>query len=340
MVCMRNFYKNIYFNKFLTVLVVALCLCSSFSVAAEGKFNTQKRYLYVQPGQNIFSIVQVLYSGQQKHWPAIIRKIVKTNPHAFIGADSTKIQPGERIQLPAYSSTIKPVASTTKAIVYKGPQSVGQVIKSRGKTFAISKNKKRRTLDLGNEVFVGDRIYTGVKGFVRLSMIDDAKIDLRCNSEMLIEDYRLMRGGNRSVLHLIKGSVRKITGSIGKVADDIYEMHTPLATVGVRGTEYAIRVLQSHGCDGSLDVNSQGLFVKVNKGAIDVQSNKQKVSLNKGNAAHLSNKDSKLKAIDAGAGLFDSAEENKKHNLFGSISWFLILPPLILVLRLKRLYAN
>ena len=333
---MHKFLNSFSFRNLLTALLVALCLCSGVVVAADSKFNTQKRYLYVQPGQNIFNIVQVLYSGQQKHWPAIIRKIVKTNPHAFIGADSTKIQTGERLQLPAYSSTIKPVATTTKAVVYKGPQSVGQVIKNRGKTFSISKNKKRRNLDIGNEVFVGDRIFTGVKGFVRLSMIDDAKIDLRCNSEMVIEDYQLLRGDNRSVLHLIKGSVRKITGSIGKVADDIYEMRTPLATVGVRGTEYAIRVLQSHGCDGSLDVNSQGLFVKVNKGAIDLKSNQQKVSLNKGNAAHLSNKDSKLKAIDAGAGLFDAVKENKKHYLFGSIYWLLLLSPIVFLLRLKR----
>ena len=333
---MYNSLNGFSFRILITALIVSLYLCSNAAVAADGKFNTQNRYLYVQPGQNIFNIVQVLYPGQQKHWPAIIRKIVKKNPHAFIGADSTKIQTGERILLPAYSSTIKPVATTTKAVVYKGPQSVGQVIKSRGKTFAISKNKKRRNLDVSNEVFVGDRIFTGVKGFVRLSMIDDAKIDLRCNSEMVIEDYRLLRGGNRSVLHLIKGSVRKITGSIGKVADDIYEMHTPLATVGVRGTEYAIRVLQSHGCDGSLDVNSQGLFVKVNKGAIDVKSNKQKVSMNKGEAAHLSNKDSKLKAIDANSGVFDSAVENKKHNLFGSIYWLLLLAPIMLLLRAKR----
>ena len=320
----------------ITALLVILCLCSGVAMAADSKFNTQKRYLYVQPGQNIFNIVQVLYPGQQKHWPAIIRKIVKTNPHAFIGADSTKIQSGERIQLPAYSSTIKPVVSTTKAVVYKGPQSVGQVVKIQGKTFAISKNYKRRKLDIGNEVFVGDRIFTGVKGFIRLSMIDNAKIDLRCNSEMVIEDYQLLRGSNRSVLHLIKGSVRKITGSIGKVADDIYEMRTPLATVGVRGTEYAIRVLQSHGCDGSLDVNSQGLFVKVNKGAIDIKSNKQKVSLSKGDAAHLSNKDSNLKAIEAGDGVFDRVKENKKHNLFGSIYWLLLFTPIVLLLRLKR----
>ena len=295
-------------------MLLTVSMVISAATMAETKFNTSKRYLYIQPGQSIFNIVQVLYPDQQKYWPEIIRKIVRKNPHAFVGADATRILSGERIEIPAFSSTIKPVA-TTKAVVYKGPKSVGQVIKSKGKTFAISSQHKRRLLEVGSEVFVGDRIFTGVKGFIRLSMIDDAKIDLRCNSEMQIEDYQLLRGANKSVLKLIKGSVKKITGSIGKVAEDIYEMRTPLATVGVRGTEYAIRVLQSHGCDGSLDVNSQGLFVRVNKGAIDIKSKKQTVALNTGNTAYLADEESKLKGIEAREGVFDKAEEKKANTL-------------------------
>jgi len=318
--------------KLLPMLMIA-CLVLSFAAQAS-KFNTEKRYLYVQPGQSIFSIVQVLYSDQQKYWPEIIRKIVRTNPHAFVGADATKILPGERIELPAYTGSIKPTQTTSKAVVYKGPSAVGQVIKSRGRAFVLSEDHKRRDLALGSEVFVGDRIFTGVEGFIRLSMIDDAKIDLRCNSEMRIEDYQLLRGANRSVLRLIKGSVKKITGSIGKVAEDIYEMHTPIATVGVRGTEYAIRVLQSHGCDGSLDVNSDGLFVKVNKGAIDIKSDQQRVAMNSGQAAHLADEASQIKAIDARDGVFEEAPEEKK-TFLGSISWLLLMPVLLLFRRVK-----
>lgn len=329
--------KSSLFNLSFIGLVI-FCLLITFNSVASGKFNAQKRYLYVQPGQSIFSIVKVLYPDQQKQWPAIIKKVVRINPHAFIGADATKIQVGERLELPAISSTIKPVSST-KTVVYKGPSSVGQVIQKRGKTFAISKKYKRRDIDVGSEIFVGDRIYTGVKGFIRLNMIDEAKIDLRCNSEMLIEDYQLLRGGNRSVIYLIKGSVNKITGSIGKMAEDIYEMHTPLATVGVRGTEYAIRVLQTHGCDGSLDVNNKGMFVKVKRGAIDIQSKKEKQVLNKGEIALLADENSKLKNIEARDGVFDAAsEEDKKSYFFGSMLWLILLSPAILGLR--KLFKN
>jgi len=322
--------------------IFILCLLLSFDAVA-AKFNAQKRYLYIQPGQSVFSIVKVLYPNQQEQWPQIIKKVVKVNPHAFVDGNPIKIKAGQRIELPAFKSKSTPVAQQKPAI--KKVRSVGQVIKSRGKTFTIStknKGKKiKKDLDVGSEIFVGDRIFTGVSGFIRLNMIDDAKIDLRCNSEMLIEDYQLLRGGNRSVIHLIKGSVKKITGSIGKMAEDIYEMHTPLATVGVRGTEYAIRVLQQHGCDGSLDVNSKGLFVKVNRGAIGVKSQKEKREVKQGEAAHLANAKSEIKSIKIQNGVFDAVQaEEKQTGLFGSVLWLLSLVPLILLIRKVRHYAG
>jgi len=331
-----------YLNKYIVLKysllgLLLLCLMLSFDTSAAGKFNTQKRYLYIQPGQSIFSIVKVLYPDQRAQWPRIIKKVVRINPHAFIGADATKILPGERIELPAISSKIKPVTykpSPDKPVVLKKIHAVGQVIKTRGKTFSISKKNKKLNLEVGSEIYVGDRIYTGVKGFIRLNMIDEAKIDLRCNSEMLIEDYQLLNGGNRSVIYLIKGSVKKISGSIGKMAEDIYEMHTPLATVGVRGTEYAIRVLQQHGCDGSLDVNSKGLFIKVSKGAIDIETETQDQELKEDETIYLEKEGEDLQKIEVQDAVFEPViQEKKKSHLSGSIFWLIFFMPLILMFR-------
>lgn len=325
---------NTRFSKKCFSAFIFLMLLIPLTVLASNKFNTQKRYLYVQPGQSVFSIVKVLYPNQQKQWPQIIKKVVKINPHAFIGADATKIKIGRKIELPAFFDTIKTPSTQHKVTVYKAPKAVGQVVKRRGKVFAISNKDKMRDLELGSEIFVGDRLFTGVKGFLRLNMIDEAKIDLRCNSEMLIEDYVLLRGGNRSVIHLIKGSVKKITGSIGRLADDFYQMHTPFATVGVRGTEYAIRVLQQHGCDGSLDVNSNGLFIQVNQGAIDVKSKKDKLVLNKDDAIHIENNESSAINITVNNGVFDAAKtEDKK---VGSILYLALLIPLIIMFRKRK----
>lgn len=324
-----NYYLNKLFARLIVLLVFTFVLLTPLSA---DQFNAQKRYLYVQPGQDLFSIVKVLYPNRKAEWPNIIKYIVRKNPHAFVGADASRIQAGARIELPSASARLQPVQSS-KARIYKGSKSVGQVIKSRGKVFVINKKNRKRNLQVGSEVFVGDRLFTGARAFLRLSMIDDAKIDLRCNSEMLIEDYQLLRGNNRSVLHLIKGSLNKVTGSIGKMADDLYEMHTPLATVGVRGTEYAIRVLQSHGCDGSVDVNSRGMFVKVNRGAINIKSQQQDRDMKQGEMAHLANSDAKLKSIRAEDAVFNGNPPDQKATLFGSVFWLILFAPLLLLLR-------
>ena len=313
--CSGNTLKQLFY-----VMLIFILPLSLQTVSAATSFNVQKRYLYIQPGQTLFSIVKVLYPEQQDKWPEIIKNIVKRNPHAFRNAQAVNIKVGARIELPAISSAIK-----THHVLYKGPESVGQILKARGKTFAISPKKVNRNLFAGSEIYVGDRIFTGANGYLRLSMIDDAQIDLRCNSEMLIEDYRLLRAGNRSVLYLIKGSLRKITGSIGKMATDVYEMRTPMATVGVRGTEYALRVLQSHGCDGSLDVNSDGLFVKVDRGAIDLKNGSGTSQLGEGNAAHINGKNSGPNGINAGSGLFDAAKEEEE------TSWWWWLLGIVLI---------
>jgi FecR protein len=293
----------------LIVLTVSVAFTlNSVQAATSTTFKVQKRFLYIQPGQSVFSIVKVLYPDKKNKWSGIIKQIVKKNPHAFENREAARIIVGQRIELPALASKIKPVVSTA---LFTGKESVGQIIQARGKRFAISAKNKKRELDIGEEIYVGDRIYTGVDGFLRLSMIDDAKIDLRCNSEVVIEDYKLMRAGNRSIIYLIKGSLRKITGSIGKFADDVYEMKTPMSTVGVRGTDYALRVSQAFGCDGSIDVNSKGLFVKVNSGAIDLKNKSGSVGLTEGDAAHVTGDDQSPQSIKVGDGVFDKASEDE-----------------------------
>lgn len=299
----------------LSVLAIPMTLSiAEAAVSANNSFKVQKRFLYIQPGQTIFNIVKVLYPEKKKQWPNIISQIVKKNPKAFKNNDASRIIVGQRIQLPTMTSQIKPVAST---VLYTGAESVGQVVQARGKRFAISATNKKRDLNIGGEIYVGDRIYTGTKGFLRFSMIDEAKIDLRCNSEMVIEDYQLMRAGNRSIIYLIKGSLRKISGSIGKFTDDVYEMKTPVSTVGVRGTDYALRVLQAHGCDGSVDVNSNGLFVKVNSGAIDLKNKSGSVGLSKGDAAHVTADDKIPESINVKDGVFGEASAEEE-----SVSWW------------------
>jgi hypothetical protein len=286
------------------LLILFLSVYSVSAVAAPSdtsRFNITKRYLYVQPGQTVGSIVKALYPDDEASWLDIGRRLIIANPHAFENGNVNKIIVGSRIEIPR----LETYAAADKFIRL---EVVGNVKQKRGIIFAIDTNKQRRELKVNSSVYVGDRLFTGADGFMHLKMIDDARIDLRCNSEMVIDNYKMVKDGNASVIRLLKGSLHKVTGKIGKNITDRYEMRTPVATVGVRGTEYSLRVLQSHGCDGSIDVNTDGMFVKVDKGEIDLSNSAGDTSLEPGAALLVASNTAKPTAVTVKEGVFDAVK--------------------------------
>lgn len=251
-------------------MVLLLLAAPSLSAAEEvvAIEDVDVRYLYVQPGQTLHNIVKRLYAHKKPEWPRITNDIVRMNPHAFVDGDPTRMKAGIRLELP-------PRQRPEKMKRLSGDKThVGNVLIARGQALAVSPDSSSRKLAAGDHVFIGDKLITGADGFIRLHMIDDATLDLRCFSIMVIEDYAIKSnvGENRSVINLLKGSLKKVTGEIGKWKEDVYQLKTPVASIGVRGTEYALRVFQSKGCEGTIDLNDNGLYLEVMKGIVDVSN--------------------------------------------------------------------
>lgn len=240
------------------------------SVMADAEIQAEVRYLYVQPGQTLHNIVSKLYPGRKKDWPWLRSEIVRINPDSFVDGEEAQMKAGVRLELPKRYVSER----NSKKIA---PLYVGDVVKTRGEALAVGKNRVSRSLTAGDRVYLGDKLITGADGFIRLHMIDNALLDLRCYSIMVIEEYALQDKDRRSVFNLLQGGLRKVTGEIGKWGHDVYELRTPVASVGVRGTEYALRVFQSKGCDGTVDIEDNGLYLKVIKGIVDVHNNKSNI---------------------------------------------------------------
>jgi hypothetical protein len=250
------------------------------SAAAEENYNTDIRYLHVQKGQTLHNIVRRLYPDRANEWPKLSSDIVRMNPQAFINNDPTRMKAGVRLELPK-----KVVMRSETAMPVKRKQ-VGIVAESAGSVVAVDQRKVSRKLAAGNPVYLGDKVITGEDGFVRLQMIDEAVLDLRCFSIMVIEEYALNTTSRRSILNLLQGSLKKVTGQIGKMTEDVYELKTPVASVGVRGTEYALRVFQSKGCGGTIDADD-GFYLEVIKGLVNVHNQAGKEVFAKGETAYV-----------------------------------------------------
>lgn len=263
----------------LLIFIFVFVLTPSISVATEA-FNADIRYLHVQKGQTLHNIVSRLYPERVKEWPKLKQDIVKLNPHAFINSDPTKMKAGVRLELPR-RVVVRPTPA--QPVVLK---KVGSVVEKEGSVVAVDRRKVSRKLVRGDPVYLGDKVITGETGYVRLKMIDDAVLDLRCFSIMVIEEYALNDTSRRSILNLLQGSLQKVTGKIGKMTEDVYELRTPVASVGVRGTEYALRVFQTKGCGGMLDADD-GLYLEVIKGLVDVHNEAGKEVIAKGETAYV-----------------------------------------------------
>lgn len=99
----------------------------------------------------------------------------------------------------------------------------------------------------GQNILVGQTLQTGDNGHIHLRMIDGAFVSLRPSSRMKIEQYKydLAKPSNNNIKFNVEhGVVRSITGKAGEAAKDKYRMNTPLAAIGIRGTDFVVRVSQ------------------------------------------------------------------------------------------------
>lgn len=115
----------------------------------------------------------------------------------------------------------------------------------------------------------GDRIRTGRDGRVQLRFADGAQMSIQGGSEFRVDSYVFDQTRQRSFFELIKGSIRVVSGRIGKRDPQDWRLTTPTATIGIRGTEFTVdqTVCPASGCtDGMVS----GLKVAVIAGRVAV----------------------------------------------------------------------
>lgn len=131
-----------------------------------------------------------------------------------------------------------------------------------------------RELAKGEPLFAGEVITTAVNSYLNIKFQDGSYVLLRPNSRFEIADYQYAEDaapapaappaeaprpapatpprpappaaapapsgnrGSRAFFRLIKGGFRAVSGLIGKADPNEYRVSTPVATIGIRGTDY------------------------------------------------------------------------------------------------------
>jgi len=123
----------------------------------------------------------------------------------------------------------------------RAEQLAGEVTAALGEAQIVASVGDKRTAVQGMQLHVGDILQTGTGGHMHIRMIDDALVSLRPNSKLKIASYTYKPGVTATTqirLDLLYGTVRSVTGKGGELAKDRFRMNTPLAAIGVRGTDF------------------------------------------------------------------------------------------------------
>jgi hypothetical protein len=120
----------------------------------------------------------------------------------------------------------------------------GRVVLAVGDVAAV-RGADRVRLSAGASVGVGDAIVTGADGHAQIRFSDEALVAIKPGSEFRIEAYSFAGradGSERAVFRLVRGGFRTLTGQIGQVNRDTYQVLTTQATIGIRGTHYQLEI--------------------------------------------------------------------------------------------------
>ena len=149
----------------------------------------------------------------------------------------------------------------------------GRVLAVAGNA-TIERAGQQIPLQVGAMVENGDTLGVGDKSTLQVRFTDESVVALRANSQFRIENYKFEKNAesDRSLMALIKGGMRTITGLIGKTNNKNYAVQTATATIGIRGTHFSV-VSCNNDCtrpDGTPEAN--GTFGSVTDGRISVSN--------------------------------------------------------------------
>ena len=141
---------------------------------------------------------------------------------------------------------------------------------SGGATITDARGRLRAAAK-GEDVDPGDTLRTGASGRVQVHFTDGAYVSLQPGSEFAVRDYNFegrTDGSERGFFSLARGAMRAVTGLIGRVNRNRYQIATPTATIGIRGTGGRIEIL---GDGSTLVAGTSGIWTLSNAaGTIDV----------------------------------------------------------------------
>lgn len=140
-------------------------------------------------------------------------------------------------------------------------ETIGAVTRIQGEASGTLGNATR-SLGLDAQVYLRDVLSTGEAARLEVTFADNTRVTLGQNAKLTLDAYVFKPAAGRGTIRLaLIGAVRFLSGQLSKLAVSHVSLTTPVAAIGIRGTEFFA---------GPID--DQALGVLLIEGAVSVSN--------------------------------------------------------------------
>ena len=136
-------------------------------------------------------------------------------------------------------------------------------------------------------LFEQDTLITPNNSKLLIRLTDKTTISLAPQTEFVLSEYQYSDTKSAVRFKMLKGAFRTITGEIGKHKQPLFEITTPIATIGVRGTDYWAGDIFSTNTEKSLGgtmFKGKGVYVINDLGQVELKTAKSGTTVKAGQA--------------------------------------------------------
>lgn len=120
----------------------------------------------------------------------------------------------------------------------------GTLEKVNGKVVVTGVDNIERIAAPREKLRAGETISTDGKSETMIKMADDTTLLVRPNTQFKIAEFKYDKSPeDSSVMTLVRGTLRMVTGLIGKRRPSSVHVNTLTATIGIRGTDFEVAVV-------------------------------------------------------------------------------------------------
>jgi len=118
------------------------------------------------------------------------------------------------------------------------------VVRTVAGAATVLRGEKTLEASPGLKLLVGDTLLTGRDGSIGIILRDDSSLSIGPESRLVVRSFLFSptEGKFDLLARISRGTMAYISGLIGMLAPENARFETPSATIGIRGTRFAVKV--------------------------------------------------------------------------------------------------